>query len=200
VAVAENFCPYVGLQSYTDAERDYFFGREPDQRIIVSNLYASSLTILYGESGVGKSSVLLAGVVPYLRSQPRSAIVVFREWQRPDFLEAIKSECLKAAELAWQQPPDIAPSLPFDDLLCASVQSLGGPILLLFDQFEEYFLYHPCVDGSPLARVIFGVSAVWVGAAMCSTCLGGTDMAAGRNAFSAGAGPDQKHALERALG
>ena len=92
---AADFCPYVGLQPYTDAERDYFFGRERDQRVISSNLYAASLTILYGESGVGKSSVLLAGVVPYLRCQPRSAVVVFREWQRPDFLEAIKSECLK---------------------------------------------------------------------------------------------------------
>ncbi len=65
---AEDVCPYVGLQPYTDAERDYFFGRERDQRVISSNLYAASLTILYGESGVGKSSVLLAGVVPYLRA------------------------------------------------------------------------------------------------------------------------------------
>ena len=136
------FCPYVGLQPYTDAEREYFFGRERDQRVISSNLYAASLTILYGESGVGKSSVLLAGVVPYLRSQPRSAVVVFREWQRPDFLEAIKSECLKAVELAGQQPLDIAPTLPFDDLLCASAQALGGPSSFV-DQFEEYFLYHP---------------------------------------------------------
>jgi conflict system STAND superfamily ATPase len=143
VLSAEDVCPYVGLQPYTDAERDYFFGRERDQRVISSNLYAASLTILYGESGVGKSSVLLAGVVPYLRSQPRSAVVVFREWQRPDFLEAIKSECLKAVELARQQPLDITATLPLDDLLCASAQALGGPILLLFDQFEEYFLYHP---------------------------------------------------------
>src|SRR5512132_2005117 len=128
VLSAEDVCPYVGLRPYTDAERDYFFGRERDQRVSSSNLYAASLTILYGESGVGKSSVLLAGVVPYLRSQPRSAVVVFREWQRPDFLEAIKSECLKAVELARQQPLDIAPTLPLDDLLCVSAQELGGSI------------------------------------------------------------------------
>jgi RecA-family ATPase len=64
VPAAEDVCPFVGLRPYTDAERDYFFGRERDQRVISSNLYAASLTILYGESGVGKSSVLLAGVVP----------------------------------------------------------------------------------------------------------------------------------------
>ena len=117
MSLADDFCPYVGLQPYTDAEREYFFGRERDQRIIASNLYASSLTVLYGESGVGKSSILLAGVAPYLRSQPRTAVVVFREWQRPDFLAAIKSECREAVELAGQRPLGIAATLPFDDLL-----------------------------------------------------------------------------------
>jgi hypothetical protein len=59
--------PYVGLQPYSEADIEYFFGRERDQRIIAANLGAARLTILYGASGVGKSSVLLAGVVPNLR-------------------------------------------------------------------------------------------------------------------------------------
>ena len=61
------FCPYVGLQPFNEADQDYFFGRERDSRIISSNLYAAPLTILYGASGVGKSSVLRAGVMPRLR-------------------------------------------------------------------------------------------------------------------------------------
>ncbi len=55
-------CPYVGLQPFEEADREFFFGRERDQRIIISNLLTSPLTILYGSSGVGKSSVLMAGV------------------------------------------------------------------------------------------------------------------------------------------
>ena len=39
-------CPYVGLQPYTEADIDYFFGRERDQRIIATNLGAARLTIL----------------------------------------------------------------------------------------------------------------------------------------------------------
>ncbi len=62
--LSPNFCPYKGLQPYTEEDRDYFFGRERDQEIIASNLFAASLTVLYGASGVGKSSVLRAGVVP----------------------------------------------------------------------------------------------------------------------------------------
>ena len=37
----DGFCPYVGLQPYSEADQDYFFGRERDSRIISSNLRAS---------------------------------------------------------------------------------------------------------------------------------------------------------------
>jgi hypothetical protein len=155
------FCPYVGLQPYTEADRDYFFGRDRDQRIIVSNLYAAPLTVLYGASGVGKSSVLLAGVVPRLRAAPRTAVVVFREWQGAAFLDTLKSECLKAVEVAQQKPlpKEVNTTLSFDDLLYTATQAFGGSILILFDQFEEYFLYHPESEtghtfDSELARAI----------------------------------------------
>ena len=32
---------------------------------------------------------------------------------------------------------------PFDELLYTATQAFAGSILILFDQFEEYFLYHP---------------------------------------------------------
>lgn len=144
-----DFCPYVGLQPYTEADRDYFFGRQREQRIIASNLYAAPLTVLYGASGVGKSSVLLAGVVPHLRTVPRTAVVVFRAWQGTTFLEALKSQCLEAVAAAQQKPlahDDIDMTLPFDDFLYAVGQAFGGSVLILFDQFEEYFLYHPASE------------------------------------------------------
>src|SRR5579862_2601226 len=136
------FCPYVGLQPFSEAERDYFFGRENDARIISSNLYASPLTILYGESGVGKSSILLAAVLPHLRSVPRTAALVFREWQSFTFLDALKAKCIKAVEEAQGKPLEIDPTLPLDELLSEAAEAFRGTILILFDQFEEYFLYH----------------------------------------------------------
>ena len=61
--------PYKGLASFDDSEHDalLFFGRERERDVIVANVLASRLTVLYGESGVGKSSVLRAGVVRELR-------------------------------------------------------------------------------------------------------------------------------------
>ena len=66
-AMPKDFCPYKGLQPYTEGDRAFFFGRERDAQVIISNLYAAPLTVFYGASGVGKSSVLLAGAAPLLR-------------------------------------------------------------------------------------------------------------------------------------
>lgn len=133
-----NFCPYKGLQPYTEADRKYFFGRERDQGIIVSNLYASSLTVFYGASGVGKSSVLLAGVVPGLRQEPRTAlVVVFNSWQSEDFVSVLKAEVTK------QSGATVDPALPLDEFLGETQRAVAMPMFLVCDQFEEYFLYHP---------------------------------------------------------
>ena len=62
--------PYRGLRPYTEADAAFFFGREAEEEIIAANLLAARLTLLYGPSGVGKSSVLLAGVVTLCESAP----------------------------------------------------------------------------------------------------------------------------------
>ena len=140
----EDFCPYVGLQPYSEADQDYFFGRERDSRIISSNLYAASLTVLYGASGVGKSSVLRAGVFPRLRTSERTAVVIFDGWSDQNVLTTLKAKCLEAIAAAsgdGQLQPDL--SLPLDEILFSATQAFGGTLLVILDQFEEYFLYHP---------------------------------------------------------
>jgi hypothetical protein len=47
--------PYKGLIPYSEEDRLFFFGREPDRERITEQLKAWRLTILYGASGVGKS-------------------------------------------------------------------------------------------------------------------------------------------------
>ena len=75
--------PYRGLAPFEDSEVDalYFFGRERDTEIVVANLIASRLTVLYGPSGVGKSSLLFATVARALRELPEApVVVVFSSW------------------------------------------------------------------------------------------------------------------------
>jgi WD40 repeat protein/tetratricopeptide (TPR) repeat protein len=138
-----DFCPYKGLQPYTEHDRDYFFGRERDQEMIVSNLYAASLTVLYGVSGVGKSSVLRAGVVPLLEQTPHVIAVVFREWQDKDIGRAFKKSIIDGLDrAAGNEKITIDESLPLDEFLANCNQACHSFIFLILDQFEEYFLYH----------------------------------------------------------
>jgi WD40 repeat protein len=143
VTADASFCPYVGLQPFTVEDRPYFFGREREIRLVGANLYAAKLTVLYGESGVGKSSVLMAGVVPELRQKPRTAVVMFRDWQRPDALSILRAAVAHAGDEAAGKPLGLDAGTPLDDLLATAGKAIGGTTLVLLDQFEEYFLYYP---------------------------------------------------------
>ncbi len=75
--------PYKGLAPFEDSEVDalLFFGRERETEVVVANLLASKLTVLYGPSGVGKSSILRAGVARKLRElAPDAEVAVLDEW------------------------------------------------------------------------------------------------------------------------
>jgi hypothetical protein len=63
VARVEDSGPFVGLQPFTEDDAPFFFGRESEKRLLAASLIASKLTLLYGESGAGKSSLLRAGIV-----------------------------------------------------------------------------------------------------------------------------------------
>ncbi|MDQ5821554.1 MAG: FHA domain-containing protein [Actinomycetota bacterium] len=135
--------PWVGLRAYTASDRLYFYGRERDVRIVGSNLRARRLTVLYGSTGIGKSSLLQAGVVPTVqRKQP---VLMFDEWQSPSFFDELKRRCL---EFAGDGVEAGASDLPLDELIAAAAAAHGMPVLIVFDQFEEYFVAHPpAADG-----------------------------------------------------
>ena len=70
--------PYKGLASFEDSELDalLFFGREREIAAVAANVLANRLTVLYGPSGVGKSSLLGAGVARRLRESSGAPVVV----------------------------------------------------------------------------------------------------------------------------
>jgi hypothetical protein len=140
--LAPDFCPYVGLQPFRVKDREYFFGREREQRVISANLFASPLTVLYGPSAVGKSSVLQAGVVPHLQREPRTAVVYFATWQSDTFARDLTATCRRAVEAAHGAAITVDDAAPLDEWLAAATAELHGTILVMLDQFEEYLLYH----------------------------------------------------------
>src|SRR5262249_44964178 len=61
--------PWPGLAAYDEASSDFFHGRYGEAQELLRLIRLASLTVLYGKSGLGKSSLLLAGLFPLLREQ-----------------------------------------------------------------------------------------------------------------------------------
>ncbi len=157
----EELTPYKGLRPFDDADSDvpFFFGRDRDRELIVANLVASRLTVLYGETGVGKSSVLRAGVAHHLRAEarrsrehegsPEVAVAVFDDWKS----DPIQGVVTAAATSVRDALGDDALELPMAngslaDRLEAWAALLGGDLYIVLDQTEEFFLYHDADEGA----------------------------------------------------
>jgi tetratricopeptide (TPR) repeat protein len=70
--------PYVGLRAFSEADHMLFFGREREARELAIIWQATGLTILYGASGSGKTSLLRAGVVPRIEPERADLLPVAR--------------------------------------------------------------------------------------------------------------------------
>ena len=58
--------PYRGLESYEREHSDWFFGRDEVIQSLYEHLQSDPLTVVLGASGTGKSSVVKAGLIPFL--------------------------------------------------------------------------------------------------------------------------------------
>jgi hypothetical protein len=143
--------PYVGLNFYTQDNAAIFFGRDTERTVLISNLRASRLTLLYAQSGTGKSSVLRAGVASRLgelarrsleqRGTARHIPVVFSSWQHEPTDELI-AEIQKTIIpfVPETSPPELASGL-LEEAIEAASMAADATLLIMLDQFEEYFLY-----------------------------------------------------------
>jgi len=127
--------PYKGLASFEDSELDalLFFGREREISAVAANVLANRLTVLYGPSGVGKSSLLRAGVARRLRELSGAPVVVHDAWAEDPAARLIASVHAECGELGA--------TAGLVDTVAAAAQQ-GGELHLLLDNFEEYVLYH----------------------------------------------------------
>ena len=142
--------PFKGLAYFGDSETDwlFFFGRERESELVAANLMASRLTVLYGPSGVGKSSLLRAGVARRLRTLVPAAggddegaeFVIVDRW-RDDPIVAVAGAASASTDI------------PLADALAERAVSAGAELYLILDQMEEYVLYHGR-DGGPLAGAL----------------------------------------------
>jgi conflict system STAND superfamily ATPase len=141
--------PWLGLASFTEETRAYFFGREEEVAELARRVQRKLLTVLFGQSGLGKTSILRAGLVPKLRSQGYCPVYVRVDYsaESPEPGEQIKRAIAQTARRSgeWTQSGVAAAGESLWEFLHHRgdvLQDDSGSTLiplLIFDQFEEIF-------------------------------------------------------------
>jgi Cdc6-like AAA superfamily ATPase len=127
-------CPYKFLDYYEARDAAIFFGREGETLKSTSLIHAHRLVLLYGASGTGKTSLLLAGAVPRLeQAEPPYETIYVRALEDP--AQAIHRAVRRKLPEACL--PGEGPLL---ELLDAATRALGRTLVLVLDQFEEFFI------------------------------------------------------------
>ena len=140
--------PWPGLASFREADSDLFFGRELDTQELLRLVLRERLTVLFGLSGLGKTSLLRAGLFPLLRHEnvlPVHVRLDFSERCGSDLIGQVRQAILREAEADGIQ----APPFPESETLWESLHRQDAELwnarnrivtpLLVFDQFEEVF-------------------------------------------------------------
>ena len=152
--------PWLGLSSYTEETRAYFHGRDEEAAELARRVQRKNLTVLFGQSGLGKTSLLRAGLVPRLRGEGFCPVYVRVDYSRdsPPPAEQIKQAIFKATAAAghWSRPGTAIEGESLweflhhrGDLLRDSSGRTLLP-LLIFDQFEEIFTLAQADDAGRL--------------------------------------------------
>ncbi len=148
--------PYRGLESYDEEHSSLFFGRNELVKSLYSRICDHQLTVVLGVSGSGKSSIVKAGLIPYLRqdkyAQQWNIIDPIRPSESPftalargikpisQVTAANDIDSINQLSRNLQQEPQ-----KFIDILAAwSKDKPNIRLLLVIDQFEE--LITQCQD------------------------------------------------------
>src|SRR5579859_6249078 len=167
--------PYRGLAVFGEQDAEWFFGREAAATALLDRmsrlLAGTGLLVVSGASGVGKSSLLRAGVLPRIRVDGLAAAPGAASWPGVLFTPTrapLDELALRVAPLAGADAAAVRRGLTSDPdgfALTARQAALAGPprpagepdsgsaqhdllsrrrLLLVVDQFEE--LFTQCAD------------------------------------------------------
>jgi hypothetical protein len=126
-------CPFRGLEAFRPKDRAFFFGREALVEALHARLAAYPFLAVLGPSGSGKSSAVLAGLLPALqRREPGLRVAYARPGPAP--LAALE------AALAAPRAPAAVGVTPAAAL---GEGTAGAAAVVVVDQFEELFTLCP---------------------------------------------------------
>ncbi|MFF4361661.1 trypsin-like peptidase domain-containing protein [Streptomyces sp. NPDC001604] len=151
--------PFPSLRAFTASEAPLFFGRSAETARLIEQVSRAPFTAVVGASGSGKSSLVMAGLVPAVGERTLVATMVPGPWPLRAMATRlatllVSGHQVTAADLERQllRDPDEFGKLVHD---LVAVDDRIDRLLLIVDQFEEVFTLKPRQRGDIDAQLHF---------------------------------------------
>jgi eukaryotic-like serine/threonine-protein kinase len=149
--------PYRGLATFEAAHRALFVGRSAEVLAVVEKLRADVVVVVAGDSGVGKSSICRAGVLPWiaetgLEAGRQTAVLVLAPGRDPmaRLAQAVATLTGEAPEATRTRLADE----PTEVVRAIARAADGRTVLVFVDQIEELFTLAPADQATGFARAL----------------------------------------------
>ena len=145
--------PYKFLDYYNFEDSRIFFGRERETEILLSDVITTRLVVLFAKTGTGKTSLINAGVRPRLE-----------ELDYATFYIRVEHDPAESTRKALRKNNLLSTALEKESLaaqLQHIVTQLDKPIVVFFDQFEEFFIYVLNEDPEKAGQFISDVAKIY---------------------------------------
>lgn len=150
--------PWCGISSYQSEDEYRFKGRETDVEKFLDIVYSGNLSVLYADSGIGKTSFINAGIIPRLTAdkyRSLSSPILFPDElfiEKRDVEKWIIEQCRRS--FRWTSLLDIHPANEMQAKLLSKCENSlwwflhtnkiagdkdGVEPVFYFDQFEDVF-------------------------------------------------------------
>lgn len=154
------------MEAYEEASRAFFFGRDEEADELFRLIRLAPLTVVYGKSGLGKTSLLQAGLYPKLREQhylPVHVRLEFSDVVRDPPLQQVMRRLKEEMDREKAEYPEpraessLWEYLHRKDLKIWSYDNFPLTPVLVFDQFEELFS-HRGNDLGLITNVVYSLA------------------------------------------
>jgi WD40 repeat protein len=137
--------PFKFLDSYTREDRKIFFGRDQEITELYRRIFESKILLVYGVSGTGKSSLINCGLASRFDDSDWLPVNVRRG---SNIIESLNETFNK------QSLTPLKKNLSVSEKLQSIYLDHFKPVYLIFDQFEELFIFGSTEEKTGFIKLI----------------------------------------------
>ncbi|MBN2715537.1 MAG: SUMF1/EgtB/PvdO family nonheme iron enzyme [Deltaproteobacteria bacterium] len=167
--------PYRGLHPFEQEHRNLFFGRDSEIRLILERLKSEPLVVVAGDSGIGKSSLCRAGIMPRVESWMSDR----RNWRTMTIVPGAHPLVSFSASLCpfiHKSEKEIEEAIRLEPAnIARMIRSASGPeggLLIFIDQLEELITVSEKHEAEAVAELLKWLSVPTPGVRLLATVRG----------------------------